>query len=334
MKHIVQLSHCILDNQINHTVYPLTAPFNVGMLPVSPIHSLHYATYGNPVGIPVIVLHGGPGAGCHDGMSSFFDLSKWFVIMFDQRGAGRSTPLAMMEENTPQNSISDMELIRTHFGIDQWLVFGGSWGSTLGILYGQAHPERCLGFILRGIFLAREFDASHLVYEMGKTFPEAYQEMLDFFPIEEQDDLVSAFYKRIMDSDPEVQLSAGRAFMKFDLVSSTLLPDPEGVRALLENDRVVLSVTRAFFHYARNKFFLGENQILADLDKIAHLPAMIVHGRWDVITPLEMGFALYQKWGNSRLQIIPLGGHSTVESPVAMTLASASDEFARLLTDK
>lgn len=310
-----------------HPLYPMASSNKEGYLAVSEKHRLFYATYGNPEGTPIVILHGGPGCGCDDVLSRFFDLSFWHVIMFDQRGAMRSTPLGCMEENTPQNSIADIEALRKHLGITQWVVFGGSWGSTLGLLYGQAHPERCLGFILRGIFLAREQDYLHLLYGMGKIFPEAYEPFLYYIPEEERDDLLLAYYKRVMDPNPEIHLPAAKAFMQYDLICSTLLPNKESVEKVIGNDLLILSIARAFLYYSYHKFFLEPNQILSNMEKIAHLPSVIIHGRWDAICLPQMAYVLHQKWNNSVLWFVPDGGHSANESAISQALANTADLF-------
>ena len=291
------LSHSHKETDITHPLYPVAKPREEGYLKVSEIHTLFYANYGNPAGIPVVILHGGPGAGCDDSLSRFFDLSKWYVVMFDQRGAMRSQPFACMEENTPQHSIGDIERLRKHLNIGKWVIFGGSWGSTLAMLYGQAHPERCIGFILRGIFLGRESDYMHLLYGMGKVFPEAYEAFVNYIPMEERNDLLSAYYNRIMDPNPEIHMTAARKFMHFDLVCSTHLPNPEAVLKSLQNESLMLSMTRPFLYYSMHQFFLEPNQILSRMDKISHLPAIIVHGRWDAICLPEMAHSVLSKLG-------------------------------------
>lgn len=308
-----------------HPLYPISKPKQEGYLKVSKIHTIYYATYGNPQGTPVVILHGGPGWGCDDTLSRFFDPQQWHVIMFDQRAAMRSTPLACMQENTPQHSVADIELLREHLGIDQWMVFGGSWGSTLGLLYGQAHPERCLGFILRGIFLGRKDDHLQLFYGMGKVFPEAYEPFVDFIPESERDDLVKAYHRRIMDPNPDVHMPAARVFMKFDTICATRFPDPKKVDKVLQNDKQVLSVARVFMHYTANGFFFEPNQILSRMSLIAHLPAIIVHGRWDAICLPEMGYTLHRHWQDSVLWIVTDGGHSANDPPVEAALATATD---------
>jgi proline iminopeptidase len=321
------LPHSHEQASVEHPLYPIAQPREQGFLKVSKIHTLFYAVYGNPKGIPVVILHGGPGAGCNDALSRFFDLDRWNVVMFDQRGAMRSEPFCCMEENSPQHSIADIEMLRKHLGIEKWVVFGGSWGSTLAILYGQEYPEQCTGFILRGIFLGREQDYLHLFYGMGKIFPEAYASFLNYIPQEERNDLLSAYYRRIFDPNPDIQLQAARAFMHFDAVCSTHLPDPQGVERLIHNDRLILSMTKAAFYYVMNRFFLEPNQILSRMHKVAHLPAIIIHGRWDAIDLPEMAYSLYQNWDNSTLWMMTQGGHSANDPAIAQALAKASDLF-------
>lgn len=323
-------SHSLEEVGFDHLFYPITTPREEGYLQVSEVHSLFYAAYGNPQGIPAVVLHGGPGAGCTDVLTRLFDLMQWNVIMFDQRGAMRSQPFGCMEENSPQYLIEDIEALRRHLGIDKWIVFGGSWGSTLGVLYGQKYPESCLGFILRGIFLGREQDYLHLFYGMGKVFPEAYELVLNYIPPEERHDLLSAYHRRIMDPNPQVHMQAARTFMRFDIICSTHLPDPEAMEKFLQNDKYVLGITKAFVHYAKNRFFLEPNQILSHMDKIKHIPALLIHGRWDAICLPSMAYALHQTWDNSMIWIVSKGGHSANDPEIAAALAKATDFFALL----
>ncbi len=312
----------------SHPLYPISKPSCEGYLSVSEIHSIFYATYGNPNGIPVVVLHGGPGEGCNNSLTRFFDLNRYYVIMFDQRGSMRSTPFASMEENTPEHSIADIEALRKHLRIGKWLVLGGSWGSTLAILYGQSHPESCNGFVFKGVFLAREEDYLHLLYGMGKFFPEAYEKFLNHLPKEERLDLLLAYHRRIMDPDPEVYMPAARAFIEFDATCVTFTSNPLAVENVIKNDRNVYCVAKHFFHYSMNRFFLKPAQILSDMDKIKHLPAIIIHGQYDVVTPPENAYKLHQKWDNSILWMIPQGGHSSSEPEVASAMAKALDLFA------
>ncbi len=327
----ISLRHSCEEKSFDRPIYSSSKPRKEGFLKVSQLHTLFYAIYGNPNGIPVIFLHGGPGGGCTDGMSSSFDLNRWNVVMFDQRGAMRSEPFGCMEENTPQHSVSDIEALREHLGIEKWVVFGGSWGSSLALLYGQEHSERCLGFILRGVWLVREQDYLHLFYGMGKMFPEAYDPVVNLIPKDERHDLLSAYYHRVCDPDPNIHLPAARTFMKFDAICATFLPNTTFVENMVQNDRLILSVTKAFCHYAKNGFFIEPNQILSNMPKIAHLPCIIVQGRWDAICPPDMAYLLYQNWKNSQLWMIPNGGHSASDPSVGGALASATDLFAEEL---
>jgi proline iminopeptidase len=324
----ISFPHTHEERFFERPLYPTIAPREEGFLKVSEVHNLFYAVYGNPDGIPVIVLHGGPGAGCSDSMTQSFDPNRWNVIMFDQRGAMRSQPFGCLEENTPQHSIQDIEALRRHFKIEKWMVFGGSWGSSLALLYGQEYPESCLGFILRGVWLVREQDYLHLLYGMGKIFPEAYQPVIDHIPEEERGDLLSAYYRRVLDPNPDVHMAAARTFMKFDFIASTHTPNPAWVEKIMQNDKLLLSVMKTFCHYAKNDFFLTNDQILTNMEKITHLPAIIINGRWDAICMPEMAYSLHKKWEKSLLWIIPDGGHSTSEKSVASALATASDLFA------
>jgi proline iminopeptidase len=325
---VISLDHTYEEPLFNHPLYSVNAPSAEGYLAVSEVHSLFYATYGNPKGIPVVVLHGGPGEGCHDVFTRFFDLNRYYVIMFDQRGSMRSKPFGSMHENAPEFSIADIESLRKHLGIEKWLVLGGSWGSTLAILYGQNHPEHCLGFILKGVFLGREQDYLHLLYGMGKLFPKAYEAFLSHIPEDEHSDLLSAYHKRIMHPDPAVHMPAARAFIQFDATCVHFSSNPLAVEKTLKNDSLVYCVSKTFFHYARNKFFLEDTQILSGMDKIKHLPAILIHGKYDAVTLPEMSFLLYQKWDNSTLWMVPQGGHASTEPAVASAMATALDFFA------
>lgn len=311
----------------NLELYPSYSPYAEDFLQVSSLHKISYAQFGNPEGIPVVVLHGGPGAGCSYSWSSFFDPSFYRVIMFDQRGAGRSIPSAEMEDNTPQKSVEDMEALRTHLGIDQWLVFGGSWGSTLAILYGETHPDKVLGFVLRGVFLGRPKGYEHLFYGMKNTFPEAWEEMVSIIPVEERDDLITAFHKRVMDPDPQIHLPAARAFVRYDAICATLLPNSELVEKLVQNNQLTLNLGRGFIHYSANHFFFGQNQLMDHLKKIKHIPLFIIQGRYDIICPPQDAYELYRAMDDVDLWLISNAGHSSSEPSIARGLRLALDEM-------
>lgn len=320
--------HICCEKSFTDPLYPLIPAREEGMLKVSETHTIFYALYGNPHGIPIVFLHGGPGGGCNDTMAQFFDPSRWNVIMLDQRGAMRSQPFGCMEDNTPQDLVRDIERLRTHLGITRWAVTGGSWGSTLALLYGQEYPDSCLAFLLRGVWLAREQDYNHVLYGMAKLFPDAYQAVLNHIPEEERSDLLDAYYRRVFDPDPDVQLAAARAIMRFDAICSTIESKPALVDAMMQDDQIVISVARAFFHYAKHQFFLEPNQILSHMEKIAHLPAIIVQGRYDVVCFPEIAYAVFRHWPNCGLWMIPNGGHSDDELPMAAAMIAAAKTLA------
>lgn len=317
-----------------HPLYPITTCLEEGYLRVSSVHVLYYATYGNRTGTPVIVLHGGPGAGCQEAFLRVFDPDCYFIIMFDQRGSMRSSPLGCIEENTPQYSIEDIETLRNHFGIKQWVIFGGSWGAALAILYGQKYPEICLGFVLRGIFLGRQSDYLHIIYGMGRIFPEAYESFVQFIPEKDRSNLLTAYYQRVMDPNLNVCMPAARKFMEFDLTCGSHIPDATKVEQFLQKGDFVLGVSRLFLHYSIHNFFLENNQILANMHRISHLPAIIVHGRWDIVCLPEAAYLLYKHWGNSALWFVSSGGHSSNDPAITTSLAAAMDTFSIRLMKK
>ena len=318
------------EKRFRHSLYPVSKPREDGYIKVSRLHTLYYAQYGNPDGIPVVILHGGPGAGCEDAYSSFFDLKRWNVIMFDQRGTMRSRPMGCMEDNTPQHSIKDIEQLRKHLGIKKWVVFGGSYGTTLSLLYGQAHPKRCLGLIVRGIFLARKEDYFYFFYELGKIYPKIFKPCLHLIPKKERKDLIAAYYRRIMDPDPVIHKPAAAALMAFIGTCWKIPPNPktESLQKMMKKIKLLTSCSRAFIHYCMHGFFLKPNQVLANMGKIAHLPGIIVQGRLDGINPPLAATALHKKWKNSALWLIPKAGHSAHDPEIAPALATATDLFA------
>lgn len=309
------------------SLYSSTQPYNEGYLQVSEQHSIYFAEFGNPEGVDVVTIHGGPGSQCYSYWTSFFDPSVYHVVMFDQRGAGRSIPFAEMDENTPQNSVEDMEKLRNYLGVDRWIVFGGSYGSFLSLLYGEAYPENCLGFVLRGVWLCSEKEYKHLLYGMKANYPEVWDEMVADIPEDEREDLINAFHRRVMDPDPDVHLPAARAFMRFDIRCATLLPNLGSLQKVETNVISTLGIARAFIHYAANAFFVEEKQILNHISRIAHLPAIIVHGRYDVICPPQNAYDLYRQWPNSELWYISDAGHAASETGISQALREAMDQM-------
>lgn len=316
---------------LEDVLYPALKPFDEGYLKVSDIHQIYFAEYGNPKGIPVVNVHGGPGAGSGANDMRFFDPKYYRIILLDQRGAKRSKPFASIKENTTAHLISDLEKLRKALKIDKWLVFGGSWGSALALAYGQAHPKQCLGFVLRGIFLGNEEEYLQVWYGMQDIFPEAWEEFNNFIPDSERKDLVTAYYKRLINPNPKIHMPAAQAFIKYDFSCATLLIDPIKIKKRLEDEVLVLGLARIFAHYSMNKFFFTQNQLLNGVKKIAHLPAIIVHGRYDVICRVKSAYKLHQNWPASELVIVPDAGHSSLEPSVARALVNAAKKMQKLV---
>ena len=306
-------------------LFPPIAPTRSGTLDVDEIHTIYWEEVGNPNGVPVVFLHGGPGAGLSPQHRRFFDPDYYRIILFDQRGAGKSTPLGEWRNNTTDLLVADIERLRTDFGIDQWLVFGGSWGSTLALAYGQAHPERCLGFVLRGIFLCTQDEIDWFISGIRWFYPELYEEFAALIPAAEQGDLLRAYTTRMQSQDPAVYWPAARAWSRFEGRRVFLMPQPDEA----PNDTLDLGVGRLESHYMANLGFFTEDQLMRNLDRIAHLPALIVQGRYDVICPPLSAWRLHRAWPGSILKLIPDAGHGALEAGIAAALVGATEEFKR-----
>jgi proline iminopeptidase len=304
-------------------LFPPIQPNRQGMLEVDALHTIYWEEVGNPDGIPVLFLHGGPGAGLSPQHRRFFDPSKYRVILFDQRGAGKSTPLGEWRNNTTELLVADIETLRGFFGVRQWLVFGGSWGSTLALAYGQAHPERCLGFVLRGIFLCTQAEIDWFLHGVEWFYPELYAEFVAPIPPEERGDLLKAYTSRMLCDDPARYWPAARAWSRFEGRRVFLLPqEEEAPSATLD-----LGVGRLESHYMANLGFFTDDQLVRNVDKIAHLPAVIVQGRYDVICPPLSAYRLHHAWPGSLLKIIPDAGHGALEQGIAAALVAATERF-------
>lgn len=313
------------------TLYPAVKSYNDFELAVTPPHKLYVEECGNPDGLPVLFLHGGPGSGCEKYHRQFFDPQLYRIVLFDQRGAGRSTPHAELQHNTTQDLIADIEAIRQHLKIDKWLLFGGSWGSTLALLYAQAYPEQVTGLILRGIFLCRQKEIDWFYQEgASRIYPDLWQEFLAPIPEKERGNLVEAYYKRLTSDNEFIRVQAAKAWSVWEGQTATLLHH-NGVLAHFDNVHTAVSLARIECHYFKHKTFIKENQILDEMDKIKHLPAFIVHGRYDMICPLESAWDLHQCWPTSKLCIIPGAGHAAAEAGIIDALIKATQDMAKIL---
>ena len=311
--------------------YPSIEPYNQGTLKVSEIHTLYYEQCGNPRGKPIVFLHGGPGGGCSSFYRQYFDPKKWRVILFDQRGAGKSTPHAELRENTTWDLVGDIEKIRVHLNIENWFVFGGSWGSTLALTYSETHPERCKGLILRGIFMVRKKEINWF-YQGGASniYPDAWEEYLKPIPEAERGDLVAAYYKRLTSNDSKIRLEAAKAWSIWEGSTSKLVQDRASI-AGYGNSHFAEAFARIECHYfINNCFFDEENFLLKNVDKIRHLPGVIVQGRYDIPCPVVSAWELHKAWPEAELIIVPDAGHSMSEPGIRSALIEATDKFANL----
>ncbi|MEW6491841.1 MAG: prolyl aminopeptidase [Cyanobacteriota bacterium] len=312
-------------------LYPPIEPYNKGTLAVTDLHTLYFEESGNPEGKPVVVLHGGPGGGTIPQYRQYFDPSKWHIVMFDQRGCGKSTPHAELQENTTWDLVSDIEKLREKLGIEQWVVFGGSWGSALALAYSETHPERCKGLILRGIFMLRQKELQWF-YQEGTSyiFPDAWEEYVKPIPEEERHDFIAAYYKRLTSPDMETRLEAARAWSVWEASTSKLIQDLNLMQRFGDNN-FADAFARIECHYFVNKgFFEPEDQLLQNADRIRHIPGVIVQGRYDVVCPMISAWELHRAWPEAELIVVPDAGHSMSEPGIRSALIEATDKFAAL----
>lgn len=311
------------------TLYPEITPYQTGTLAVDGRHTLYWEQCGNPDGKPVVLLHGGPGGGCSDNMRRFHDPAKYRIILFDQRGAGRSTPHADLIDNTTWDLVADIEKLREHLAVERWQVFGGSWGSTLALAYAETHPQRVTELVLRGIFLLRRWELEWFYQEgTSRLFPDAWQHYIEAIPEVERADLISAFHRRLTSDDSAVRLAAARAWAIWEGGTSYLEIPPDYADTHGDAE-FALAFARIENHYFVNGgFFEVEGQLLRDAHRIAEIPGVIVHGRYDVVCPVQNAFDLHAVWPQGELRISPHSGHSMFEAENTAALVEATDRFA------
>jgi proline iminopeptidase len=312
-------------------LYPPIEPFKTERLQVSDLHELYIEQSGRPNGRPVLFVHGGPGAPTTPNQRQFFDPSVYRIVLFDQRGTGKSTPHASLENNTTWDLVEDMEKIRAHLGIEKWVVFGGSWGSTLSMAYAETHPDRVTALVLRGIFMLRPHEIRWF-YQAGASFvfPDAWEGFLAPIPEAERGDLLAAYYRRLTGDDIETRLTAAKAWSTWEGSTVRLLPDPELVAHFSEPE-AALSLARIESHYFTNHgFFDHPDQLLDNVPVIRHIPAVIVHGRYDMCCPIVNAWDLHRRWPEATLEIVADAGHAAFEPGIVDRLLEATDRFARL----
>ena len=316
-----------VDNR--RTLYPPIEPYRSGHLEVGDGHSLYWELSGNPRGKPAVFLHGGPGAGFSADHRRIFHPDRYNVLLFDQRGCGKSTPFASLEANTTAALVADIERLREMAGVERWLAFGGSWGSTLALAYAEAHPDRVTGLILRGIFTMRHSEVDWLYKAGGASmiFPDKWEEFIAPIPEAERGDLVEAYRTRLLSDDEAVQVEAAKAWSKWEAETITLLPNAELVAASVA-DRYAVAISRIENHYMAHRGWMEEGQLLRDIDRIRHIPGIIVQGRYDACTPPAAAWDLHRAWPEADLRIVPDGGHAFSEPGILDGLIRAADEMA------
>jgi proline iminopeptidase len=310
------------------TLYDPIEPYDQGMLAVSPMHTIYYEQCGNSAGQPVVFLHGGPGGGVTPDYRRFFDPAHYRIVLFDQRGSGRSTPHASLEDNTTWHLVSDIEQLREHLGIESWMVFGGSWGSTLALAYAQTHPQRVRSLVLRGIFLCRPKEIKWFYQEGASAlYADVWEEFLHPIPLAERGDMLGAYHRRLTSEDEAVRVEAARAWSIWEGSTSKLFPDPDLI-SHFGDPTFALAFARIECHYfMNNAFFETDNYLIESVGKLRHIPGVIVQGRYDVVCPMMSAWELHRAWPEAELKIIPDAGHSAAEPGIVSALVEATDGF-------
>jgi len=309
-------------------LYPPIEPYTTGMLPLDGRHTMYWEQSGNPHGVPIVFLHGGPGAGATPTHRRFFDPSHYRIVVLDQRGAGRSLPLGALEDNTMRHLVEDLETLRRHLAIDKWAVFGGSWGSTLALAYAEAHPARCRGLVLRGIFLCRRSEIDWFLHGMRTVYPEAWRAFTGFLPENERGDLLGSYYRRLIDASPGLHMPAARAWSTYEGACSTLLPSPDTVAAFGE-DRMALGLARIEAHYFGHEVIAPADDLVANVGRIRQLPGAIVQGRYDMVCPIVGADELARAWPEAEYIIVPDAGHSAMEPGIRGQLVAATERLKK-----
>ncbi|MGH1455150.1 MAG: prolyl aminopeptidase [Alphaproteobacteria bacterium] len=306
-------------------LFPPTTPYASGFLNVDPTHNLYWEQSGNPDGIPIVLLHGGPGAGASPVHRRFFDPDFYRIIIFDQRGAGRSTPLGSLENNTTENLVNDIEALRKHLSIKKWHIFGGSWGSTLALSYAIKHRSKCISMILRGIFLCEQNEIQWFLYGIKTIFPEAWEQFANFIPKEERDDLLNAYYKRLTnDNDPQTQITAAVHWSLYEGACSSLMPNYETITTD-EQKHHALALAKIEAHYFKHEVFPKEKSILNYIESLRSIPTTIIQGRYDIICPIKTANKLHQLWPEADYVVVPDAGHSALDAPLRSRLIEATE---------
>lgn len=306
-------------------LFPPITPYASGFLSVDDTHNLYWEQSGNPQGIPIVLLHGGPGAGASPTHRRFFDPDHYRIIIFDQRGAGRSHPHGCLEGNTLNHLVSDIEELRKHLKIKKWHIFGGSWGSTLALAYASEYKKHCLSLILRGIFLCEEEEINWFLYGMQTIFPEAWEQFSSFIPKEERDDLLTAYYKRLTDDkNPDQQIAAAVRWSLYEGACSSLIPNFETITTD-EQKKHTLALAKIECHYFKNEVIPKEKSLKNQIENLRSIPTSIIQGRYDIVCPIKTANTLHQLWPEADYIVVPDGGHSALDAPIRSRLIEATE---------
>ena len=314
------------NNNSLKTLFLPIEPYATGYMAVDAPHEIYWAQYGNPEGVPVLYLHGGPGAGCSPDAPRFFNPDHYRIILFDQRGSGRSTPLACLENNTTAHLIKDIEQLRTHLSIEKWHIFGGSWGSTLALFYAAEHAAKCLSMVLRGIFLMEQADLDWLYNYNRHIWPEAYEDFIRPIPEDERDDLISAYYKRLTGDDEEQREQAAMDWSLYESICAKLIPEYEMITTQEQRDKA-LAISTIEAHYFKTQVIAPDDSLVRKVDKFRHVPATIIQGRYDMICPIQSAHRLHQAWPEADYIIVPDAGHSSNELGICSRLIDATESY-------
>lgn len=321
------------ENSLKRTplldLFPPLSPYSSGFMPVDEPHELYWEQCGNPDGVPVVYLHGGPGGGCADAYRQFFDPDFYRIILFDQRGAGRSTPHCCLIDNTTEALVRDIEQLREHLSIEQWHVFGGSWGSTLALSYAAEHPDKILSMVLRGIFLMEQQGIDWLLYDNKNVFPEAWEQFVSIIPEEEQGDLLEAYYKRLTSDDDKIKLEAAISWNLYETSCASLIPNYEIVTTE-EQKAHALAISIIECHYFYNNLIKPEDSLLNKVDHFRHIPSIIVQGRYDMVCPILSAHKLHAAWPEADYIVVPDGGHSALDPAIRSRLIEATETVKTL----
>lgn len=320
-----------MDSQSDRqNLFPKIEPYASGMLAVGGGHELYWEQSGNPDGFPVVFLHGGPGAGANPAHRRFFDPDFYRIVILDQRGAGRSRPYAALEDNSTWHLVDDIETLRKHLGVERWMAFGGSWGATLALAYGIKHPERCAGFVLRGVFLGTRAELDWFLNGIRNVFPEAWRAFTGFLPKAERADVLEGYYHRLVDPDPKVHLPAAEAWNGYETACSTLLNDQEDGNGISGGSRS-LAIARIEAHYFKHRMFLDDDYLMRNVGRVLGVPAVIVQGRYDMVCPIVTADRLAQAWPEAVYKIVADAGHSAMEPGIRKALVGATERLKGLM---